>query len=55
MEQEEGVEHSATLKDLPTFSVTTGLKKYLKAAELDPRQIKRAQELVKEARRAVGV
>lgn len=55
MEQEEGVDQAASLKDLPTFSVTTGLKKYLKDAELDPAQVKRAIALVKEARHAVGV
>ena len=46
---------SQTLKDLPTFSLTTGLSKYLREAELNPRQIKRAKQWVKEARESVRI
>lgn len=55
MESEDGETASATIKDMPKFGVTTGLKRYLKSAELDKRQIKRAQELVKEARHSLGI
>jgi DNA repair exonuclease SbcCD nuclease subunit len=43
------VEGSTTLRDLPTFNATTGLLKYLRGAELNKRQIKRAREWVREA------
>lgn len=55
MEADEHEGESSTIKDLPKFSVTTGLKKYLEAAELNNKQIKRARELVKEARHSIGI
>lgn len=48
-----GQDASLTIKDLPKFSPTTGLKKYLKGAEMDDKQTKRARELVREALAAV--
>lgn len=55
MEQEEGTDSSSTIKDLPKFNVTTGLKTYLKSAEMDKKQVVRARSLVAEARHALGM
>lgn len=41
---------SSDIRDMPAFSLTTGLKSYLKGAKLEPRQIRRAREFVTEAR-----
>jgi len=41
---------SSDIRDMPAFSLTTGLKSYLKAAQLEPKQIRRAREFVTEAR-----
>lgn len=46
---------SVTLKDLPTFSITTGLSKYLRDAELNPKQMKLAKQFVREARADLGI
>ena len=46
---------SVTLKDLPTFSVRTGLSKYLRDAELSPKQIGLAKSLVREAMSSLGM
>jgi hypothetical protein len=56
MEQEEG-ERSAelTIRDLPKFNITTGLKRYLKESEMNDPQVKRAKSLVREARAALGI
>lgn len=46
---------STTIKDMPKFGITTGLKRYLKAADMNPKQVTRARDLVAEARRVVGI
>lgn len=44
-----------TANNLPTFKLTTGLKRYVKEAGLNPSQIKRAQSLAKEAAASLGL
>lgn len=46
---------SLTVQDLPKFNTRTGLTKYLKAAELNGPQIKRAKSLVSEALNHLGL
>lgn len=46
---------SLTIQDLPKFNVKTGLKKYLKSAELTTAQSKRATELVRDAMNSLGL
>jgi DNA repair exonuclease SbcCD nuclease subunit len=50
-------EYSATeiATDLPTFSITTGLKAYLKASGCDTNHIKKAQRIAKEAASTLGL
>jgi hypothetical protein len=49
------IEGGVTMKDLPTFSIRTGLQRYLKSAELDAAKIKRAKSLVRDAQHSLGI
>lgn len=45
----ESAAEASSIADMPAFSLTTGLKSYLKGANLGPTQVKRAREFVSEA------
>lgn len=45
----------ATSHSLPVFKITTGLKHYAKQAGLDPKQLRRAQSLAKDAAGQLGL
>lgn len=49
------LEAVTSANNLPTFKITTGLKHYLKQAGHDPKQLKRAQSLAREAASHLGL
>lgn len=54
MEGEVVGDQMVSIQDMPKFGITTGLTKYLKDSQLDKKQIRRAKELVNEAKLEVA-